>query len=80
MLHESGIAPALLTTPNVGLIVVIPQYAAGITSDPPVSEPSEIGSTPAATAAADPDDEPPLHRSGSQGFRQGPSIEAPASR
>src|SRR5688500_4342752 len=76
MLQESGIAPARLTSPAVGRIVVIPQYAAGMTSDPPVSDPSERGISPAATALADPDEDPPLHLVGSHGFRPGPSMEA----
>ena len=37
--------------------------------EPFVCEPSAIGTIPAATAAADPDDEPPGVRSGSCGLR-----------
>ncbi len=35
------------------------QYAAGCLIEPPVSEPKLNGTKPAATAAADPPDEPP---------------------
>ena len=43
--------------------------------DPPVSEPSAHGASPALTAAADPPPEPPGTRVGSQGFRVGPNAE-----
>src|SRR5580765_3036858 len=43
--------------------------------DPPVSEPSAIGTTPAATAAADPPLDPPGMRSVAQGLRTGPNAE-----
>src|SRR5213075_2603317 len=46
----------------------MPQNAAGCLTDPPVSEPSAIGTTPAATAAADPPDDPPGTSSGATGF------------
>ena len=41
--------------------------------DPPVSVPVATGARRAATAAADPPDEPPGTRSRSQGFRTGPN-------
>src|SRR3954452_21944570 len=37
----------------------MPQYAAGIRIDPPVSVPRAWSHTPAPTRAADPDDDPP---------------------
>src|ERR1051326_2147383 len=43
--------------------------------DPPVSEPSAIGTIPAATAAADPPLDPPGIRSVAHGFRTGPNAE-----
>ena len=43
--------------------------------DPPVSEPSAHGASPALTAAAEPPPEPPGTRVGSQGFRDGPNAE-----
>ncbi len=48
------------TRPYVGFIPTTPQYAAGCLIEPPVSEPNILnGTKPAATAAADPPDEPP---------------------
>ena len=49
-----------------------PHSAAGWRIEPPVSEPSASGTNPAATAAADPPEEPPGTRLGSQGLRVGP--------
>src|SRR5215813_8395783 len=51
----------------------MPQYAAGIRTDPPVSVPSARSHTPAATSAADPPDEPPEVREGSRGLRVSPT-------
>ena len=45
-----------------------PQQAAGMRVEPPVSVPSPISARPAATAAAEPPDEPPTIRSGQTGF------------
>ena len=50
----------------------MPQSAAGWRTEPPVSEPSAAGTMRAATAAAEPPDEPPGTRPVSQGFRTGP--------
>ena len=50
----------------------MPQNAAGTRIDPFVSLPSVSGTMPAATAAADPPEEPPATRSGSCGLRVGP--------
>src|SRR6185503_13268377 len=58
-----------------------PERAAGWRTDPPVSDPSATRTIPAATAAAEPPDEPPGTRSGSIGLRAGPyalfSVEEP---
>ena len=48
---------------------VMPQKLAGWRIEPPVSVPVAAGSRRAATAAADPPDEPPGTRLSSQGFR-----------
>ena len=48
-----------------------PHRAAGCRMDPPVSEPRATGAIPAATAAADPPDDPPGTRSRSHGLRVG---------
>jgi len=47
----------------------MPQKAAGMRTDPPMSVPSAKGTAPVATATADPPEEPPLVRSGFHGFR-----------
>jgi len=57
---DNGIVPYLLTRPSVGLIPTTPHAAAGSRTDPPVSEPSAPNTRPAATAAPEPDDEPPV--------------------
>ena len=46
----------------------MPQQCAGMRSEPPVSEPSATATAPLATAAADPDDEPPGTWSRLHGF------------
>ena len=45
--------------PNVGLKPTMPQKAAGRRTEPPVWVPMASGTMPAATAAAEPDEEPP---------------------
>src|SRR5689334_25005697 len=54
--------PARLTSPKVGMRPTTPQCDAGMRIEPPVSEPSATGTSPAATAAPEPDDEPPAIR------------------
>src|SRR6266550_5801360 len=70
--NESGIALARLRRPFVGFSPVTPQKCAGIRIEPPVSEPSAAGTSRAATADPEPDDEPPVIRSGFQGLRTWP--------
>src|SRR5436309_9926065 len=53
----------------------MPQSDAGWRIDPPVSVPIAHGASPAATAAADPPDDPPGTRSRSHGLRTGPNPE-----
>src|SRR5258708_40286619 len=45
--------------PKLGLSPTTPLNAAGLMTDPSVCVPRASGTIPAATAAADPDDEPP---------------------
>src|ERR1700694_4038775 len=52
-----------------------PVSAAGWRIEPPVSVPSEKTTSPAATATAEPPDEPPGPRSARQGFFTGPNAE-----
>src|SRR5664279_4105631 len=51
--------PNLLTRPKVGFKPTVPQKAAGIRIEPPVSVPIAIGIIPAATAAPEPPLDPP---------------------
>src|SRR4051812_25186723 len=57
---ESGIIPARLQSPKVGLRPASPQSAAGPRMEPPESEAGPPRISPAATAAAVPEDEPPV--------------------
>ena len=63
-----ALPPFRLTRPKVGLIPQIPQKDAGMRTEPPVSEPNEKSTNPAATAAAEPDEEPPGSRDGALVF------------
>ena len=56
------------TSPCVGLKPTTPQNAAGRMTDPLVCDPIAPGTMAAATAAAEPLDEPPGVRSRSCGF------------
>src|ERR687897_106199 len=55
----SGCTPARSTRAAVGLKPTMPQNAAGTRIEPDVSVPIAHGTAPAATAAAEPDDDPP---------------------
>ena len=61
--------PCREISPKLGLKPNTPQYAAGRITDALVCVPTASGSMPAATAAAEPDDEPPGERAGSCGLR-----------
>src|SRR5688500_4293398 len=63
------------TVPYVGRSPTRPQRAAGCLIEPPVSEPSAHGARPPATALAEPPEDPPGTRLGSQGFLEGPYAE-----
>src|SRR5437763_5668076 len=52
-----------------------PQNAAGWRTEPPVSEPRAAGTMRAATAAAEPPDDPPATRVTSHGLRVTPKAE-----
>src|SRR5690349_1221162 len=71
--QQSGVTPAALTNPYVGFNPTIPQNAAGNRIDPAVSVPSAAKHIPVATAAADPDEDPPVVLDSSQGFLTGPN-------
>ncbi|HEY6274809.1 MAG TPA: hypothetical protein VIX86_00620 [Streptosporangiaceae bacterium] len=68
MLGASGQTPASGIRPPVVLSPATPQQAAGIRTEPPVSDPKETSASPVATTTADPLDEPPGTRRGSSGL------------
>src|SRR5262245_57271848 len=72
--------PARDTSPYVGRMPVSPQNADGHRIEPHVSVPSANVASPPATAAPEPEDEPPVHRLGSHGLRPGPVADAFANR
>ena len=57
--RQAGTMPRADTLPMVGFSPTMLPNAAGTRPDPAVSVPSAIGTIPAATATADPDDDPP---------------------
>src|SRR5215510_14059917 len=61
--------PYLETRPYVGFTPTTPQNAAGVRTDPPVSEPNATSDVPLATLAADPPLDPPGTRSRLCGLR-----------
>ena len=62
------------TRPRLGLSPTSPQQAAGMRIEPPPSLPCASGTIPAATAAAEPPEEPPGVRSRSHGLRVGAGV------
>src|SRR5215472_8355003 len=66
--HPSATWGPWLTLPRVGLRPTRPHSLAGILIDPPPSLACATGTMPAATAAADPPDEPPAEWPGFHGF------------
>src|SRR5438105_6823844 len=73
--EANAMRPYRDTRPYVGLSPTTPHSAAGCRTEPPVSVPSAHTACPDATAAADPDDDPPGTRSRSHGFLVGPYAE-----
>src|SRR5450830_1933190 len=73
---EIGVQPsglrALGTTPGEGRKPTMPHLAAGIRSEPPVSEPVHTGSMSSASAAAEPPEDPPAFRLGLKGLPVAP--------
>src|SRR5215831_17001990 len=91
--RDSKREPVRDTSPWLGFIANAPQNEAGRMIEPLVCEPTARGTMPAATAAAEPDEDPPGVRSGSCGLRVAfgwkyansvvtvlPMITAPAAR
>src|SRR6185436_1987067 len=73
-----SLIPPRLSAPKLDLKPITPQKLAGRRIEPPTCVPSATGTIPAATAAAEPLDEPPGVRAGSSGLRVGPGW-APAN-
>src|ERR1700686_4662312 len=67
-----GCTPVRGTAPKLGLRPTTPLNAAGLITEPSVCVPNASGTIPAATAAAEPDDEPPGVCLGFQGLTVGP--------
>ena len=64
----SGHTPSSDMRPWVVFRPAMPQQAAGTRTEPPVSEPSATSASPAATAVAEPLEDPPGMSPGSSGF------------
>src|SRR6476659_7466448 len=62
------------TSPRPGFNPPSPHAAAGLRTEPPPSDPGAQGSSPAATAAALPPEEPPELRLSAYGLRDGGAI------
>src|SRR3954471_4716982 len=60
------------TSPGEGRRPTMPLYAAGLRSEPPVSEPDARGTMPQASATAEPPEEPAADRVGSNGLPVAP--------
>src|SRR5579871_4799484 len=67
----NAIRPYRDTRPYVGSKPTTPQNEAGCRIEPPVSEPNVTTAMSAATAAAEPPDDPPGTRLKSRGLRTG---------
>ena len=68
----SGMTPAKSMLPNQGLNPATPHSEEGMRIDPPVSLPMAQSHMPAATATAEPPEDPPETRLGSCGLRAVP--------
>ena len=67
--HASPTSGPWLTRPRVGLSPTSPHSLAGMRMEPPPSLACATGTRPAATAAADPPDDPPVECPGFHGLR-----------
>ncbi len=70
--RQAGTMPRADTLPMVGFSPTTLPNIAGTRPDPAVSVPSANGTIPAATAQAEPEDEPPGTRAGSNTLRGTP--------
>src|ERR671933_1993302 len=69
--HPSPTSGPWLTRPRVGLSPTRPHSLAGMRIEPPPSLACASGTSPAATAAAEPPEDPPVECAGFQGLRAG---------
>src|SRR5579863_165085 len=67
-----GTTPSPLTVPTAGLMPTTPLSDAGQVMEPSVSVPIASGASRAASAAPDPDEDPPALRSSRYGFTVSP--------
>src|SRR5262245_12705996 len=67
--RQAGTTPRALSSPRLGLMPTTLLNAAGTRPDPAVSVPSANDTSPAATATADPELEPPGISRASKGLR-----------
>ena len=70
--RQAGTTPSTGTSPNVGLMLVMPWKAAGTRPEPAVSVPKAMSAIPSATATPEPELEPPDTRSGRRMSRTAP--------
>src|SRR5262249_17430960 len=70
--QEVALTPAYGSSPKEGFSAATPKKEAGPIVEPPVCVPIANGKNPAATAAAEPEDEPPGVRAESCGLVVGP--------
>ena len=71
-LGASGKTPSIATRPCVGLKPAIPQQAAGMRIEPPLSVPRAASASPVTSATAEPPLDPPGIRPGSSGLTTSP--------
>src|SRR5260370_39740646 len=74
MVFSIGNAPVYGTSPWVGLCPTTPQNALGMRTEPAWSPPSAMSTSPAATRAALPLDDPPVVFARFQGLRTRPVL------
>ncbi len=72
MVSKTVLTMSIGIRPSEGFKPTIPQKAAGMRTEPPISVPSAKGTQPLATAAPEPPEEPPAHLLGSQGLTVSP--------
>ena len=72
MVASMGNAPVYGTSPKLALMPTTPDQPLGMRTEPPWSPPMAMSTSPVATSAALPPEDPPDDRDGSHGLRTGP--------